>query len=261
VTDWSGRVAIVSGGSKGIGLAISHALAARGARVAICSRSRDNTERAASEVSAQSGTDVIALAADFRRREPIEEAVAETVRRFGGVDILVNNAGVTPFGWFEETTDEDWQETFDLKLFGAVRACRAVLPHMRQAGRGSIVNVIGTSAVHAVPAMSSNGAACAALLMFTKGLSLEVGAHGIRVNAVSPGGTDTERWQQALAVLAEIGGTDAAGAQRQIDAAIPLGRLGYPAEIAEAVVFAASDEASFMTGAHIVVDGGFTPGV
>ena len=230
-------------------------------RVAICSRSRENVDAAAAAVSARHGVEAIGIAADFRRAAPIEAAVAEAAERFGRVDILVNNAGVTPFGYFEEMTDEDWQDTFDMKVFGAVRACRAVLPHMKRLGRGAIVNVIGTSSVHAAPAMSANGAACAAVVMLTKGLAIELGTHGIRVNAVSPGATDTERWQEALHVLARVGGVDLAEAQRQIDAAAALGRLGRPEEIAEVVAFVASDEASYMTGAHVLVDGGLTPGI
>lgn len=257
----AGRVALVSGGSKGIGLAICHALAARGAHVSVCSRTPEHVAAAAAEVEACHGRRALGIAADFRRAEPIERAVAETVAAFGSIDILINNAGVTPFGLFAETTDTEWQETFDLKLFGAVRAMRAALPHMRAAGRGSIVNVIGTSSITTAVAMSANGAACAALLHLTKGVAIEVGRYGIRVNAVSPGATDTGRWQQAIDVLAQLGGTDAAAAQRAIEAATPLGRIGRPEEIAEVVAFVASDASPYMTGAHVVVDGGLTPGV
>ncbi|MGZ4381563.1 MAG: SDR family oxidoreductase [Gaiellaceae bacterium] len=252
--DLTGKRAVVTGGSKGIGLAIADELVQLGASVAICSRHADELEPAAAELRAGGGT-VHARAADVTDPRQVEEFVAYAAEVLGGIDVLVNNAGRAHPGTFERLTDEDWQADLDVKLFSMIRCSREVLPHMREAGGGRIVNVNAVYGRYPDPtffATSVNRAACQS---FTKTLALELAPSGILVNGVNIGFVVTPQWRHIHEQRApELPEEEFFG---QLAAAeVPLGRFGRPDEVSGVVAFLASDRASYITGASIDVAGG-----
>jgi 3-oxoacyl-[acyl-carrier protein] reductase len=249
-----GRKAIVTGGSKGLGRAIAEELAREGADLAICSRDKDEIERAAGELRLV-GRTVSAAVCDVRHAEQVRDFVAASADALGGVDILVNNAGRAHPGNFETLTDEDWKDDLDVKLFSMIRFAREVLPHMRARGGGRIVNI---GAVHARGpdpnffATSVNRAAC---LSLTKTLAMEFGPEGILVNAVNIGYVVTPQWKNIHARRAPELSEDEFFAQMAAEE-VPLGRFGRPEEVAGIVAFLCSDRATYITGASVDVAGG-----
>ena len=180
----------------------------------------------------------------------VERAIAFT----GRLHVLVNNVGGSLFGGILDITDAQWDDAFDVKFFGAVTTMRAAIPHMIAQGGGAIVNIAGTGGVQINPLHMAGGAANIALVHVTKSVAHQVGRHGIRVNAVSPGPTATDRWQQAIDGMKSDADADAF-VQRTVSE-IPLGRVGEPQDIAKMVGFLVSDDASFISAQHFVVDGG-----
>jgi NAD(P)-dependent dehydrogenase (short-subunit alcohol dehydrogenase family) len=254
--DFTGRGAVVTGASRGIGLAVTRGLAAGGARVTAGAlhSSAELDELAAS-------LPVTAVEVDLAAPDGPAELVA---RAGGGIDILVNNVGGAPprTGGFLSVTDEDWLATLNLNLMAAVRATRAVLPGMIAAGKGAIVNVCSVNSVLSDPAVLDYSAAKAALASFSKALSKEVGPHGVRVNTVSPGPVATDLWLGADGVAAKVG--RATGARPQDVAndaarAMVTGRFSRPEEIADLVLLLASDVTGNVTGSDIRIDGGLVP--
>jgi 3-oxoacyl-[acyl-carrier protein] reductase len=244
------KVGIVSGSSRGIGKAIAAGLAAEGCRVSLCARDPEVLDHAANELRMAGGT-VLAVPADLTRPEDVARVVEETLRRFDRIDILVNNVGGgRGLGAFLETQDAAWQAAVDLTLLSAVRLSRLVVPEMRKAGGGVIVNIAsiwgreagGTAAYNAVKA---------AEISLTKSLARELAPWNIRVISVAPGsilfpGGSWDRRMQA----------DPEGTSDFVKSAIPFGRFGKPEEIADVVTFLCSDRASWVTGACLNVDGG-----
>jgi len=254
--DFTGRGAVVTGASRGIGLAVTRGLAAGGARVTAGAlhSSAELDELAAS-------LPVTAVEVDLAAPDGPAELVA---RAGGGIDILVNNVGGAPprTGGFLSVTDEDWLATLNLNLMAAVRATRAVLPGMIAAGKGAIVNVCSVNSVLSDPAVLDYSAAKAALASFSKALSKEVGPHGVRVNTVSPGPVATDLWLGADGVAAKVG--RATGARPQDVAngaarAMVTGRFSRPEEVADLVLLLASDVTGNVTGSDIRIDGGLVP--
>ena len=245
----AGKVALVTGASRGIGNRIALALAEEGARLCLNARNEDGLNSALAEVGARGG-DVEAVAADVTRAEGAEKVVSATVDRLGGIDILVNNVGGSVWTPFSQISDEEWNHVFDLSFFSAVRVTRAALRIMEEKGRGSVVNISSIYGRETGGPLSYN-AAKAAMISMTSNLALEAAPKNIRVNTVAPGsilfpGGSWERRQQA----------DPAGIQAFVEGNIPSGRFGTPEEVADVVVFLASDRASWVTGACINVDGG-----
>jgi NAD(P)-dependent dehydrogenase (short-subunit alcohol dehydrogenase family) len=248
--------AMVTGASKGIGRAVADLLASRGWRVALCARSTAELEKAAGHIQKSTGSQALAVTLDFSVPADIERGVATIMGEWGRIDGLVNNAGASAFGPFEDLPYEAWDEGFRLKLFGYVHTARAVLPHMRAGGGGTIVNIAGNAGKQIVTNHMIGGAANVAIVHFTKALSIEAGRDGVRVNAVSPGATTTERIERLIASLAERAGITVAQQLARMSEEIPLGRLGAPREIAEVVEFLLSDRSSYVSGQNILVDGG-----
>ncbi len=246
------KIAIVTGGSKGIGRAVALALLAEGARVLVCARGQQALEEMVA-AAAGAGGRIIAAAADLTRPGAIEAVVERCRSQFGGVDILVNNAGSTRPGEFLKLSDEAWMEDWSLKFFGYVRMARAVIPIMEARGGGVIVNVIGTGALRPAAGFMIGGAVNAALNHFTKALADEGARHRVRVVGVNPGPILTERLLRFMPKGEEL--------ERAMRRSTPLGRAGKPEEVADLVAFLASDRAAFIHGANVTIDGGANPGL
>jgi len=251
-----GKIAVITGGSKGIGLATALLLAAEGAEVAIVAREEESLRSAAEQIKEQTGKEVLTISADVSQPEDVTRAVEQTVARFGGVNILVNNAGTSAAEPFDQVETDTWTADLDLKLLGAVHFARAVLPHMRKAGGGAIVNV--TSIGGKTPGASSlpTSVSRAAGLALTKAMSKDLAADQIRVNAVCIGlirSAQIERMWQAKAP--ELSWDEFAADKRH---GIPLGRIGKAQEAANVIGFLVSGAASFVTGTSVNIDGGIS---
>jgi 3-oxoacyl-[acyl-carrier protein] reductase len=257
-TGLRGKVAMVSGASKGIGRAVADRLAAEGAQLSLCARGAEALRGAARALEDKHGVACLAFPADLSRGEDIQGWVRATAERFGGVDVLINNAGAAQGGPFRELPDQAWLDSWHLKLFGYIRVAREVFPHLVRRGGGRIVNVIGIAGVQPMENYMIGGAANAALLNFTKALADEGAPHGILVTGVNPGGIRTERWDGMLVKWGAAKGVTPAEAERQIMLGVPLRRPGTPEEVANLVVFLASDLSTYITGATIAIDGGMT---
>ena len=257
-TGLQGKIAMVSGASKGIGRAVADKLAAEGANLSLCARGEAALQAAAREIEAKHGVDCLVCAADLSRGEEIERWVGATIARFGGVDVLINNAGAAQGGAFLAMPDQTWLESWQLKLFGYIRVARAVFPHLVKRGGGRIVNVIGVAGVQPMDNYMVGGAANAALLNFTKALANEGAPHGILVTGVNPGPIRTERWDSMLVKWSAAKGVTPEAAERELLSGVPLRRAGTSEEVANLVVFLASELSSYITGPTIAVDGGMT---
>jgi NAD(P)-dependent dehydrogenase (short-subunit alcohol dehydrogenase family) len=249
-----GKAALVTGASEGIGMAIARALAAEGVRVATCARTASTLRETAEKIAQATGTEVVPIMADLRSLAGCETFVAEAARRLGGVDILVNNAGASAFGAFVDLPDEAFVDAINGKLLGYVRCARAVIPHMRRRGRGVIVNITGATQ-QAVPLHTPGSACNAAIRMFSKELSVELGPLNIRVNSLAPGRIQTARADRLLEASAAAQGISPEAMRTRLVATIPSGRLGTIDDIADAVCFLVSERAGYVNGAALVVDG------
>ncbi len=253
-----GRVAVVSGASKGIGRAIATELAREGTDVAICSRTAADLEAVAGDIRGATGRRVLPVAADLATAEGVRHLVRQTVDAFGRVDILVNNAGATQRGNFLTLGDDVWASGFALKHMGYVRLSRALWPHLSRDGRGRVVNIIGGAGRTPSADFMIGGGVNAALMNFTKALALQGAPERILVNGISPGNIRTERYAGRLQQAAAEGGISVEDAEQRLLASQPLGRIGSPEDIAALVAFLCSDRATFIHGTIITVDGGVT---
>ncbi len=252
----TGKIALVTGGSKGIGKGIARVLSAEGCRVAICSRTRDDIEATAAEITGETGNEVAAFVADLTRPEDAEAFIEGAVGHFGGVDILVNNAGAAPGGVIENLTEDDWAESLQLKFMGYVRCTKAVLPHMQRRGHGRIVNLIGNDGIKHSYWEIAPGAANAAGQNFTLSMAGRYGKDGISFVAVNPGPVRTERWDGLVKAMARDMNLSYDDADQLAPRSIPLGRIAEVEEVANLVTYLASDLAHFVNGTMIEIDGG-----
>jgi 3-oxoacyl-[acyl-carrier protein] reductase len=256
-----GRVAIVTGSSRGIGKAIAYGLATEGAKVTVCARNQTRLRKTARQIESSTGTKVLSVRTDLTRKDDIESLVRETVEKFGTVDILVNNTGGPPPMLFHEASQPDWNEAVDLLLMSVINCCRAVLPCMKEHNWGRIINMTSLAAKQPEDRLVLSNAIRAGVLGLTKTLSNELASWGILVNAVCPGWTLTKRVEDLAKSKAEGTGEPYEEVIAGWAGRIPLGRIARPEEIANLVVFLASERASYITGATIQVDGGYVKSV
>jgi 3-oxoacyl-[acyl-carrier protein] reductase len=245
-----GKVAIVTGGSEGLGRATAERFAREGVKVAICARRKDVLEQAAEGIRRTTGGEVLAQSADVTRAADVEGFVRAVVDRFGGIDILVNNAGTSAAAGFEKVDDAAWQTDFDLKLMAAVRFCRLVIPIMKQRGGGRIINVTTVGGKAPRPQALPTSVTRAAGINLTKSLASEYAADRILVNTVCLGTAKSAQ----LARRAKDGNLDAHW--REMGKRVPIGRLGEPEEFADLVAFLVSERAGYITGSAVNFDGG-----
>jgi 3-oxoacyl-[acyl-carrier protein] reductase len=255
-----GKVAVVTGSSKGIGYSIASALAREGCQVVISARRKDELEKAAAAMRGASGT-VHSIVADVTEPDDIKRLIDDTTKKFGTIHILVNNAGgIGRFAAFEDLSDDEWLALFQLNVLSAVRACRAALPWMQKQKWGRIINISSESGTQPDALMPHYNASKAALNNLTKSLSKAYGKDNILVNTVSPAFIRTPLVEEMLAEQARLHGLSVELAERNFLAEnrpnIVLGRAGLSDETAGIVVFLASEQSSFITGANYRVDGG-----
>jgi NAD(P)-dependent dehydrogenase (short-subunit alcohol dehydrogenase family) len=256
-----GKNVLITGGSMGIGRASAHLFAEEGCNVAITARTAEILAKTATEIEEQTSARVIALPGDMSLEDDVRRVTAQAIEELGSIDILVTCAGSSPGGLMEELTDDQWYSSLNLKFMGYVRSMRAILPHMRERGSGSIVLVVGNDGLKPSYWETTAGAANAAGINVASSMAEQYAPHGIRVNTVNPGPVNTGRWDGLEKAFARDKGVSQQRAHELAVASIPLGRIAEPEEVAGLVVFLASDRASFVNGSHILVDGSQRKGI
>ena len=252
----SGKTALVTGGSIGIGKGIARSLAREGCKVAIVARDGARLKAAAEEIQGETGSEVAAFPGDLMHKADADRVVAETVGRFGRIDILVNNAGAAPGGVIETLDEDDWELAMGLKFMGYVWVTRATLPHMKARRRGRVVNLIGNDGVKHSYWEIAPGAANAAGQNLTIALAGQYGKYDISFCAVNPGPVRTERWAGLVRAMARDMNISIEEADQLAPRSIPLGRIAEVDEVADLVTYLASDRAHFVNGTMIEIDGG-----
>jgi len=256
-----GRVAIVTGSSQGIGKAIALGLSQEGARVSICARNEKQLNETAREIKSATGVQVYAVQADLTNEDDIRRLVAKTSEALGRIDVLINNTGGPPLATFVETTEEQWKKAVNLLLMSVVTTCLEAIPHMKERKWGRIINMTSFAAKQPAERLVLSNALRAGILGLTKTLSNELAEDGILVNAVCPGWTLTKRVEELTNAQAKTTGKTYEEIIKGWENQIPLKRLAQPKEIADLVVFLASERASYITGGVFQVDGGVIKGL
>ncbi len=251
---------LITGGSKGIGLACAEVFLEEGARVTLVSRNAANLEAAHKHLSSKhSAHNIHTIAADLQQASAGTHVLDEAEQQFGAVDVLVNSAGAAKRTPPAELTPQVWHDAMQAKYFSYIHMIDPTIKRMAQRGKGAIVNVIGTGGKIASPVHMPGGAANAALMLANAGMANAYASKGIRVNAVNPGLTLTDRLQEGIAADARLAGTTPQEALQTASDRIPMGRIAQPREIADAVVFLSSARASYITGVALSMDGALTP--
>jgi len=258
--DLKGRSVLVTGGNRGIGLAIALAFAEEGANVAVCGRDKVALAEAEAMLAAK-GVKAKAVAVDLFTAEGCLAAVAAPVEAFGSLDVLVNNASTSVSGNIETLDDAGLMERLNGKTLAYMRCCRAALPHLRKSGRGRVICIGGTALRHAGPTTLPSALGNSALTAFVKQFSTGVAADGITANVIHPPFTKTDRYPARRAAMAQRLGVSEEEAEARFAAEFPIGRIVEPSDIAPMTVFLASPHASAITGQSIAIDGGSTPGI
>lgn len=256
-----GRTAIVLASSKGLGKATALSLAKEGANVTISGRDEAALAATRAEIEEATGRAPLAVTVDVTKADEIQRLVDETAKHFGSVDILVNNSGGPAAGTFDQITDEQWIQAFELNLLSYVRAIRAVLPYMRKQKFGRIVNFASSSFKQPLENLLLSNTFRTGILGLAKSLSTELGPDGILINTVGPGRIATDRVAALDQMRANVLNIDRAEVRKQVEATIPLGRYGEPEEFARVVTFLASPANSYVTGQSFLIDGGLVKAI
>jgi NAD(P)-dependent dehydrogenase (short-subunit alcohol dehydrogenase family) len=251
----TGKVALITGASKGIGRAVAEQLSGEGVDVVITARTAEPLERTAREITARTKRAVVPIAGDMSKKEDINRCVVAALDRFDHIDILVTCAGSSPGGLLEELTEENWYSSLNLKFMGYVRSVRAVIPHMRERGQGAIVLVVGNDGLKPSYWEMTAGVANAADINFASSVAEQYGRYGVRINTVNPGPVNTDRWDGLEKAFARDKKVDQKRAHDLAVSSIPFGRICEPVEVASLVTFLVSPRAAFINGAHIPIDG------
>jgi 3-oxoacyl-[acyl-carrier protein] reductase len=252
----SGKTALVTAASKGLGRATAMQLAAEGARVMISSRGEEQLAATAAAIRDATGAEVASVAADVSKSDDLDRLLAEAERRLGGIDVLVNTAGGPRPGGFDALDDAAWQEAFELNLLSSIRLFRGVLPHMRAQRSGRIVTIASSSTKQPIDNLMLSNTYRVALVGLAKSLSIEVAPDGVLINTVGPGRIATDRVASLDATRAEQSGTTVEQVRAQTKKGIPLGRYGTAEEFAKVVTFLVSGANTYLTGQSLLVDGG-----
>ena len=251
-----GRVAIIGGGSKGLGRACADSLAQEGANLVICSRNAEELDQASGEISQACGVEVLAVPGDLSQLPDIQRLVKRTVEHFGRLEILVNNSGGPPAGRAADTTEEVWRQSIDMALMFFIRMSQEAVPHMKENGWGRIVNILASSVYQPIDNLVTSGVTRMGAVAFAKSLADEVGMDNILVNNVAPGYLLTDRMMHIFETRSKDTGSNVEELLQAHSSTIPVGRLGRPEELGDLVTFLSSEKNSYTTGATILVDGG-----
>lgn len=254
------RVALVTASSAGLGFAAAKILAREGARVALCGRTRETLEWAAETIRAETDAEIIPIVADVSDSEDCRRLVAEVKETLGPIDILVNNSGGPTPGLFDSKSDEEWSEGIATTLMNVVRMTRLVLPDMKKKGWGRLVSITSSSVKEPVGSLLLSNTIRPSVHGLTKSLAAELGPYGITINTVQPGYYLTERLREVAKVNAEKNGTSEEVELEKMAGNTPVGRLGKPDELGEAIAFLCGEQAAYITGTTLLVDGGRTAG-
>jgi len=257
----SGKRALVLAASSGLGRATALELAREGATVALCSRELARAQEAANEITSETGATVHAFEADVADAASLEALFEQAVAALGGLDVLVNNAGGPPPGNFQDVAESGWDRAYQLTLMSVVHSVQHALPHLKASGGGSILTLASSSVQQPIPNLLLSNVFRPAIRALSKHLAVELAPDGIRVNVLSPGRVLTPRIEQLDAANAEKSGRSLQEVRDATIAQIPMGRLGEPAEFGRVAAFLSSPAASYVTGEHLLVDGGLIRGL
>ena len=256
-----GKVAIIGGASKGLGRACADVLAEEGARITICSRTKEDLEQAAAEIRDTYDAEVMVVAGDLDKNEVIQDLINQTVSHYGQLDIMVNNSGGPPLARSVNATEEQWETAVQRSLFFFARMSREAIPHLKKQGTGRIVNILASTVYQPIPNLALSGATRMGVVAFAKSLADEVGRDGILVNNVCPGSILSERMLSNVTSRAQELNISVEEALEQRAVETAVGRIGEPRELANLVAFLSSSKSSYVTGTTILVDGGLVRSV